>query len=164
MGSEVLLLSQELTTGTCPETHESSSPGPISPYLTFHFNITITYKSAVSKCSSSQIYRPKSLVCVILLCYYTWVKILALQTLLHARQKYCNSFLQSEIFYNKTDKSEPVQCSIVAGLQAGQTGCSNPSTRKMFFSSKMSRLAIGPTQPPTQWVPGFLPEGKAAAV
>ena len=56
MGSEVLLLSQELTIGTHPEACESSSPDPISPYLMFHFNITITYKSASSKCSSSQSY------------------------------------------------------------------------------------------------------------
>jgi hypothetical protein len=32
----------------------------------------------------------------------------------------------------------------------------------IFLFTTTSRLALGPTQPPIQWVPGALSEGKAA--
>jgi hypothetical protein len=34
----------------------------------------------------------------------------------------------------------------------------------VFIFSKTSRLALLPTQPPAQWVPGFFPETKASGL
>jgi hypothetical protein len=31
--------------------------------------------------------------------------------------------------------------------------------KDIFNFSKISRLDLGPTQPPMQWVPGFFPQG-----
>jgi hypothetical protein len=31
--------------------------------------------------------------------------------------------------------------------------------RKIFLFSTASRLAVGPAQPPVQWVPGQIPQG-----
>lgn len=40
---------------------------------------------------------------------------------------------------------------------------SYPGQGKRFsFLQKLCKLTLGPTQPPLQWVPEFLPEGKAA--
>jgi hypothetical protein len=36
---------------------------------------------------------------------------------------------------------------------------SSPSRSKRFFSSKVSRPALQPTQPPIEWVPGVLNPG-----
>jgi hypothetical protein len=41
---------------------------------------------------------------------------------------------------------------IVTRLRAGRSGFD--SEQGMFFFTTMSRLALGPTEPPIQWVPG----------
>jgi hypothetical protein len=45
---------------------------------------------------------------------------------------------------------------IVTRLQAGQAGFDSWQGQETFLFSKMSRLALEPTQPPIQWVPGTL--------
>jgi len=37
-------------------------------------------------------------------------------------------------------------------------------SKRFFLSQKTSRLALGPTQPQTQWVMGFLPWGQSSQV
>jgi hypothetical protein len=46
--------------------------------------------------------------------------------------------------------------SIVTGYWLGsqRVGSSSPSRFKNFLFSMLSRLALGPTQPPIQWVDG----------
>lgn len=51
---------------------------------------------------------------------------------------------------------------LVTNLRDGGSGVRIPVGANIYLSSKTSRLAMGPTQPPTQWVQGFCPGGKAA--
>jgi hypothetical protein len=54
--------------------------------------------------------------------------------------------------------------SIVTRLQAAQSKVQVLAEKGVYFSSKMSRLALGPTQPPIQLLLGFFSGGKAAGV
>jgi hypothetical protein len=45
------------------------------------------------------------------------------------------------------------------GLQAGQTRFDSQHGQEVFIFSTMSRLALGPTQSPIQWVPEALSPG-----
>jgi hypothetical protein len=45
------------------------------------------------------------------------------------------------------------------GLDDGGVGIRVPVRSKMFFSARLSRQALGFTQPPIQWVPGALSTG-----
>jgi hypothetical protein len=47
------------------------------------------------------------------------------------------------------------------GLDDRTIGVRSPKEAKGFFSS--SRPALGPTQPPVQWVPGVLSPGQSAS-
>jgi len=48
----------------------------------------------------------------------------------------------------------------VTGLLTGQSGVQIPSGQEIYLFSEMSRLTLGPAQPPIKWVTGFLPWGK----
>ena len=45
--------------------------------------------------------------------------------------------------------------SIARRLWSARSGVQIWAGERVFFISKMLRPALGPTQPPTQWVPGF---------
>jgi hypothetical protein len=46
---------------------------------------------------------------------------------------------------------------IVTRIRDGRSGFRILAMAKYFFLSKTSRPAVGPTQPPTKWVPGIFP-------
>jgi hypothetical protein len=48
------------------------------------------------------------------------------------------------------------------GLRAGRLGFYSRKGQEIFLYSAVSGPALGPTQPPIQWVPGAFPGGKAA--
>ena len=50
--------------------------------------------------------------------------------------------------------------SIVTRLLTGQSLVQIPSGQEIYLFPKMSRLTLGPAQPPIKWVTGFLPWGK----
>ena len=47
-------------------------------------------------------------------------------------------------------------------LRAGRSGDRIPARARDFFLQKPSRLILWLTQPPIQWVPGFVPGSKVA--
>lgn len=50
---------------------------------------------------------------------------------------------------------------VATTLWARQSGVRIPVETKMFLLTETSRLALGLTQPPIQWAPGFFPGDKA---
>jgi hypothetical protein len=50
----------------------------------------------------------------------------------------------------------------MSGLDDRAIGVRSPAGAKDFSLASVSRPALGPTQPPVQWVPGVLPLGYAA--
>jgi hypothetical protein len=48
------------------------------------------------------------------------------------------------------------------GLDDRAIGVRSPAGVKDFFVASVSRPALGPTQPPVQWVPGVLSSGVKA--
>ena len=51
---------------------------------------------------------------------------------------------------------------VATTLRARESGVRIPIETKMFLLSETSRLALGLTQPPIQWAPGYFLGGKAA--
>jgi len=49
----------------------------------------------------------------------------------------------------------------VARLQGGLSGVRIAGEQVIFIYSQSSSLALGPTQTPIQWIPGFFPGSKA---
>lgn len=47
--------------------------------------------------------------------------------------------------------------SIVTGVLTGQSRVQIPEGQEVYLFPKMSRLTLGPAQPPIKWVTGFLP-------
>jgi hypothetical protein len=50
---------------------------------------------------------------------------------------------------------------IMTRLQAERFRVRNPVGARDFLFSKISRPALGPTQPPVQWILGFFPGAEA---
>jgi len=48
-------------------------------------------------------------------------------------------------------------CNNVDSIVTGQSRVQIPSGQEIYLFQKMSRLTLGPAQPPIKWVTGFLP-------
>jgi hypothetical protein len=60
-------------------------------------------------------------------------------------------------------RSRVSSVSIVSDYTGWTTGVRSPAGAEDFSSSSVSRPALGPTQPPVQWVPGIFSPGVNAA-
>jgi hypothetical protein len=54
--------------------------------------------------------------------------------------------------------AQSVQC-LTMGWTTGRSGFDPRRGQRIFPLASVSRPALGPTQPPVQWVPGFLSPG-----
>jgi hypothetical protein len=50
-------------------------------------------------------------------------------------------------------------CILAMGWTTGRSGFDSRQGQRIFPLASVSRLALGPTQPPVQWVRGSFPRG-----
>jgi hypothetical protein len=58
--------------------------------------------------------------------------------------------------------AQSVQC-LTKDWTTGRSGYDPWQDQRIFPLASVSRPAVGPTQPPVQWVPGVLSSGQSAA-
>jgi hypothetical protein len=69
-----------------------------------------------------------------------------------------------DMFIFHVDMSKPgSSVSTVSGYELGDRGSIPDRGERIFLLASVSRLALGPTQPPVQWVPRVLSPGQSAA-
>jgi hypothetical protein len=62
-------------------------------------------------------------------------------------------------YLKEVEKSRDISVGIATRLRAGQPGFNSRQGQEILLISVVFRPALGPTQPPIQWVPGAVSPG-----